>query len=276
MINLFGPLRHTNLWSVAAFDKDGDGGGGGGDDGGSDGGGTRSEADIQKDINNALAESGGQWTSEINDDGTAGYTKAAAEAAASSLASNLGTTVNDTTFEFEGPMPGGQAGYMQDVSRIGVDRDTGFLTGEYRDDDDGVGMTTGTPLDTSVGIESLLPPPPPSGPRATDVYDSGDDDFTYQGPTFTGPGYTQDVTQMDVDRDTGFITDDRGVDYTPPPAVAVDEFSGLLPSMTDQFYTPLRHSPRSKDRTCPRRSHKPLLQAASPGSFKTRWGLLLG
>jgi hypothetical protein len=219
--------QRWDFWSRVAFKDGGDDGGGGGSDSGS-----------------------GKFTvtNPVTGDVTRHSTKAAAEAAASSLASDLGTTVNDTTFEFEGPMPGGQAGYMQDVSRIGVDRDTGFLTGEYRDDDDGFGMTTGTPLDTSAGIESLLwlrldefSGLPPSMTDPTFTYASPPvSEPTYQGPTFTGPGYTQDVTQMDVDRDTGFITEDRGVDYTPPaPAVAVDEFSSLPPSMTDQFYVPL-------------------------------------
>jgi hypothetical protein len=109
--------QRWDFWSRVAFKDGGDDGGGGGSDSGS-----------------------GKFTvtNPVTGDVTRHSTKAAAEAAASSLASDLGTTVNDTTFEFEGPMPGGQAGYMQDVSRIGVDRDTGFLTGEYRDDDDGL------------------------------------------------------------------------------------------------------------------------------------------
>jgi hypothetical protein len=258
MINLFGPLRHTNLWSVAAFDKDGDGGGGGGDDGGSDGGGTRSEADIQKDINNALAESGGQWTSELNDlvaerdvarggggapadtdstfdfqgpmpDGTAGYTQDVSETSYDPFTGFL-TDDDDDDNQFQGPTFTGP-GYTQDVSTIGVDPNTGFLTGD--DDDNDFGMTPATPLDTSVGIENLLPPPAPQAPAVAVDEFSGlppemtDPTFTYaspaaseptyQGPTFTGPGYTQDVSQMDVDEDTGFITEDQGVDYTPPP-----------------------------------------------------------
>jgi hypothetical protein len=193
--------QRWDFWSRVAFKDGGDDGGGGGSDSGS-----------------------GKFTvtNPVTGDVTRHSTKAAAEAAASSLASDLGTTVSDLA-PSSSPRPTARP-----------DR-----AAPSPASDDGVGMTTGTPLDTSAGIESLLPPPPPSGPRATDIYDDDDDDFVYQGPTFTGPGYTQDVTQMDVDEDTGFITEDRGVDYTPPaPAVAVDEFSSLPPSMTDQFYTP--------------------------------------
>jgi hypothetical protein len=192
--------QRWDFWSRVAFKDGGDDGGGGGSDSGS-----------------------GKFTvtNPVTGDVTRHSTKAAAEAAASSLASDLGTTVSDLA-----PSSSPRPTARPDRAAPSPARDNDF------------GMTTGTPLDTSAGIESLLPPPPPPGPRATDIYDDGGDDFVYQGPTFTGPGYTQDVSQMDVDEDTGFITDDRGVDYTPPPAVAVDEFSGLLPSMTDPYYVP--------------------------------------
>jgi hypothetical protein len=92
-----------DFWATACFDDDGGGSsGGGGDD----------------DKPTTTGSGSGKFTvtNPVTGDVTRHDTKAAAEAAASSLASNLGTTVNDTTFEFEGPMPGGQAGYMQDVS----------------------------------------------------------------------------------------------------------------------------------------------------------------
>jgi hypothetical protein len=158
-----------DFWSSACFEDNGGGGGGGGSDDGGSKSKTRSEADVQKDINNALKESGGAWTPELND----------LVAERDAARGNGGTTASDTTFDFQGPTPGGTAGYTQDVSRIGVDPFTGFLTGDDDDGDRDVGMTTGTPLDTSVGIENLLPPSPPPGPRATDIYDDRDDDYGY-------------------------------------------------------------------------------------------------
>jgi hypothetical protein len=58
------------------------------------------------------------------------------------------------------------------------------------------------------------PTPPPSF-----ADDDDDDGGVYQGPMITGgPGYTQDISQQTVDRDTGFITEDRGAqDIAPPP-----------------------------------------------------------
>jgi len=239
-----------DFWATACFNDDGGGSsGGGGDD----------------DKPTTTGSGSGKFTvtNPVTGDVTRHSTKAAAEAAASSLASDLGTTVSDLAPSSSprptarpdraAPSPARDDGVGM-TTGTPLDTSAGIesllpppppsgprATDIYDDDDDNdFGMTPATPLDTSVGIEDLLPPPPPPGPRATDVYDSGDDDFTYQGPMIDGtPGYTQDVTQMDVDEDTGFITEDRGVDYTPPaPAVAVDEFSGLPPSMTDQFYTP--------------------------------------
>jgi predicted nucleic acid-binding Zn-ribbon protein len=149
-------------WAPRGGDDGGGGGGGGGDDSSSSSssstkssstksssGGTRSEADIQKDINDALSASGGQWTSELNDlvserdvarsGGGGGGTSAPAgggTSAGKASTSKASTPAGGgTTFDFQGPMPGGGAGYTQDVSTIGVDANTGFLTGDDDNDD---------------------------------------------------------------------------------------------------------------------------------------------
>jgi hypothetical protein len=69
-------------------------------------------------------------------------------------------------------------------------------------------MTVGTPITVpAAGIQTLLPPPA---------------EPVYQGPTFTGPGYTQDITQMDVEPTTGYIVEDRGApDFVAPPVPTV-------------------------------------------------------
>lgn len=144
-------LRHMNVWAAAAH-KDGDGGGsdGGGGGGGSD---NRSEADIQKDINNALKESGGAWTPELND-------LVAERDVARGGGGGGGAPPSDTTFEFEGPMPDGTAGFTQDVSTIGVDPLTGYLTGDDDDDDFSIGYGAGQidpALAAAAGIQSSQP-----------------------------------------------------------------------------------------------------------------------
>jgi hypothetical protein len=186
--------QRWDFWSRVALKDGGDDGGGGDSDSGS-----------------------GKFTvtNPVTGDVTRHSTKAAAEAAASSLASDLGTTVNDTTFEFEGPMPGGQAGYMQDVSTIGVDPNTGFLTGD--DDDNDFGMTTGTPLDTSAGIESLLPPPAPRARAQLTSMIAATTILPTKDRRSRAPATPKTSVRWMSTLDTGFITEDQGVDYTPPP-----------------------------------------------------------
>lgn len=72
-------------------------------------------------------------------------------------------------------------------------------------------QTPRTDLDLSGGISSLLPPPSRDRDRTPAV---AVDEFSGLPPSMTDQFYTPPTVS-----DTGFITDDRGVDYTPPAPV---------------------------------------------------------
>ena len=139
MKHLFGPLRHLNFWETAAFETNGGGGGGGGGGGSSSSSSSRTEADVQADINASLDASGGEWTSELNDlvsERTAirsgGGSTASTSSSSSSSSSNDKNTVGSVS----------QTGQYAGDGFEFVENEGGYLTRTYTgaNEDAGLGL----------------------------------------------------------------------------------------------------------------------------------------
>ena len=146
---------------------------------------------------------------------------------------------------FQGPTPGGSAGYTQDLNKITVDRNTGFVTSNTNRDRDRDPTPPPAPAPAPAPTRgpddgSRAPAPAPPAPAPAPAPTRGPDDGSrapapgpisntgiFQGPTpGGGAGYTQDPS-IGSDPDTGFLTDSGGggggsapAPVAPPPPAA--------------------------------------------------------